>query len=169
MSLESVARRRRARRHLRTPNADKWLGAGFRAASTMRTLLAKKEAESRMFNAPARACLAAAIAASRSSRKSRQELESPADIVITSENGEGEGSEHPSPSHGGPTMSRVMSTPPQPTATRTTTPMPTHEQIAMRAYERWVKQGRPQGTEKQDWFEAETDLKREMMAGAGRR
>jgi hypothetical protein len=47
--------------------------------------------------------------------------------------------------------------------------MPTHEQIALRAYERWLRRGRPQGTDKQDWFEAETDLKREMMVGAGPR
>jgi hypothetical protein len=68
-------------------------------------------------------------------------------------------------------MSRV-STPtaqPQPTGTRMTTPQqPTHEQICMRAYEKWVKKGRPQGTHMQDWFEAEAELKRETMTGTRR-
>ncbi len=65
-------------------------------------------------------------------------------------------------------MSRVMSPPTQPqqTGARMTTPqssMPTHEQIAMRAFERWCKRGRPHGTDRQDWFEAEMELKKEMM------
>jgi hypothetical protein len=38
-----------------------------------------------------------------------------------------------------------------------------HEKIAMRAYEKWVKRGRPQGTDVQDWVEAENELKAEMM------
>jgi hypothetical protein len=36
-----------------------------------------------------------------------------------------------------------------------------HEKIAMRAYEKWVKRGRPQGTHVQDWLEAENELKAE--------
>jgi hypothetical protein len=36
-----------------------------------------------------------------------------------------------------------------------------HEKIAMRAYEKWVKRGRPQGTDVQDWIEAEAELKKE--------
>lgn len=36
------------------------------------------------------------------------------------------------------------------------------EKIAMRAYERWCKRGRPQGTDKQDWYEAEVELKAEI-------
>ena len=52
-------------------------------------------------------------------------------------------------------------------ATTATTPAtPTlqvpHEKIAMRAYEKWCKKGRPKGTEKQDWLEAETELRMEM-------
>ena len=38
-----------------------------------------------------------------------------------------------------------------------------HEKIAMRAYEKWVKRGRPQGTDVQDWVDAENELKAEMM------
>ncbi|MCI0379461.1 MAG: DUF2934 domain-containing protein [Gemmataceae bacterium] len=38
-----------------------------------------------------------------------------------------------------------------------------HEKIAMRAYEKWCKRGCPQGTEQQDWFEAEKELRQEMM------
>jgi hypothetical protein len=44
--------------------------------------------------------------------------------------------------------------------------MLTHEQIAKRAYEKWVKRGRPQGTHVQDWLEAEIELKKEVTAGA---
>ncbi len=35
------------------------------------------------------------------------------------------------------------------------------EKIAMRAYEKWCKRGRPHGTDKQDWTEAETELRRD--------
>jgi hypothetical protein len=46
---------------------------------------------------------------------------------------------------------------------------PTQQQIAQRAYERWVKRGRPHGTHLQDWLEAEMELKREMAAKAGQK
>jgi hypothetical protein len=36
----------------------------------------------------------------------------------------------------------------------------------MRAYEKWVKRGRPQGTDVQDWIEAETELRAEMARPA---
>jgi hypothetical protein len=36
-----------------------------------------------------------------------------------------------------------------------------HDKIAMRAYEKWCKRGRPQGTDKQDWVEAEAELRME--------
>ena len=58
-------------------------------------------------------------------------------------------------------MSRVV-TPPlaQPTSN---SPMKVpHDKIAMRAYEKWCKRGRPHGTDKQDWLEAETELKAEL-------
>ncbi|MER3417314.1 MAG: hypothetical protein C4297_14060 [Gemmataceae bacterium] len=48
-------------------------------------------------------------------------------------------------------------------------PTPTHEEIAKRAYEKWVQKGRPEGTSLQDWLEAEAELKQEMMARARRR
>jgi hypothetical protein len=41
-----------------------------------------------------------------------------------------------------------------------------HEKIAMRAYEKWCKRGRPHGTEKQDWLEAEAELRAEMKRPA---
>jgi hypothetical protein len=61
-------------------------------------------------------------------------------------------------------MSRVA-TPPQtqPTAAASTVKVP-HEKIAMRAYEKWCKRGRPHGTDKQDWLEAERELRAEMSA-----
>ena len=41
------------------------------------------------------------------------------------------------------------------------------EKIAMRAYEKWCKRGRPHGTDKQDWTEAENELKAEMGRNGG--
>lgn len=59
-------------------------------------------------------------------------------------------------------MSRV-STPTTPTTPSATSSVRVpHEKIAMRAYEKWCKKGRPQGSDKQDWIEAETELKAEM-------
>jgi hypothetical protein len=39
---------------------------------------------------------------------------------------------------------------------------PGHDKIAMRAYQKWVQRGCPQGSEQQDWLEAEAELRREM-------
>jgi hypothetical protein len=69
---------------------------------------------------------------------------------------------------GGTSMSRVV-TPPlaQPTSN---SPMKIpHDKIAMRAYEKWVKRGRPQGTDLQDWVEAENELKAEMIRTSSKR
>jgi hypothetical protein len=41
------------------------------------------------------------------------------------------------------------------------------EKIAMRAYEKWCKRGRPNGTDKQDWTEAEIELRAEMSRAGG--
>ncbi len=61
-------------------------------------------------------------------------------------------------------MSRVV-TPPLAQPTPTPTPLLTvpQEKIALRAYEKWIQRGRPQGTEMLDWTEAENELKAEMM------
>jgi hypothetical protein len=56
-------------------------------------------------------------------------------------------------------MSRV-STPQAPTTTPSVK-VP-HDKIAMRAYEKWCKRGRPSGTHQQDWLEAEAELRVEM-------
>jgi hypothetical protein len=40
-----------------------------------------------------------------------------------------------------------------------------HDKIAMRAYEKWVKKGRPNGSNEQDWLEAEIELKAEYARG----
>ncbi|HEY7327725.1 MAG TPA: DUF2934 domain-containing protein [Gemmataceae bacterium] len=58
-------------------------------------------------------------------------------------------------------MSRVV-TPPLAQPGSMTSPKIPHEKIAMRAYEKWIKRGRPQGSEMQDWLEAEMELKAEM-------
>lgn len=58
-------------------------------------------------------------------------------------------------------MSRVV-TPPQTQPTNTPPLTIPQEKIAMRAYEKWIKRGRPQGTEMQDWLDAENELKAEM-------
>ena len=67
-------------------------------------------------------------------------------------------------------MSRVA-TPPQAPPASKSAPIP-HDKIAMRAYEKWVKRGQPQGSEVQDWLEAEMELKTEYskspMPGARR-
>lgn len=59
-------------------------------------------------------------------------------------------------------MSRVA----KPTVAQpvSSTPIP-HDKIAMRAYEKWVKRGRPPGTDMQDWIEAEAELRAEMSRG----
>jgi hypothetical protein len=41
------------------------------------------------------------------------------------------------------------------------------EKIAMRAYEKWCKRGRPHGSDKQDWVEAEKELMMEMGRAGG--
>jgi hypothetical protein len=40
------------------------------------------------------------------------------------------------------------------------TPTPSHEEIELRAYQIWVDRGRPEGTDREDWFEAERQLTR---------
>ncbi len=47
-------------------------------------------------------------------------------------------------------------------------PLVPQEKIAMRAYEKWCKRGRPHGTNMQDWLEAEKELKAESAKGAKR-
>jgi len=44
----------------------------------------------------------------------------------------------------------------------TTGPKITHDQIARRAHEIWVKQGCKHGQDKDHWFEAERQLKAEL-------
>ncbi len=41
------------------------------------------------------------------------------------------------------------------------------EKIAQRAYEKWCKRGKPHGTDKQDWTEAENEIKAEMTRSGG--
>jgi hypothetical protein len=63
-------------------------------------------------------------------------------------------------------MSRVA-TPPQaqPVGTPPQQMKIPHEKIAMRAYEKWVQRGRQQGTQLQDWLEAEAELRVEFSRG----
>jgi Protein of unknown function (DUF2934) len=58
-------------------------------------------------------------------------------------------------------MSRV-STPTGPTGMSMPSMKVPHDKIAMRAYEKWCKKGRPHGTDRQDWLEAEAELRSEM-------
>jgi len=62
-------------------------------------------------------------------------------------------------------MSRVV-TPPQTQPGSSTMKLP-QEKIAMRAYEKWCKRGRPHGTDKQDWTEAENELRAELSRSQG--
>lgn len=57
-------------------------------------------------------------------------------------------------------MSRAV-TPPQTQPAQPSTKVP-HDKIAMRAYEKWIKRGRPMGTPDQDWTEAEMELRAEF-------
>jgi len=41
------------------------------------------------------------------------------------------------------------------------------DKIAQRAYEKWCKRGCQHGTDKQDWLEAEAELRAEMARTAG--
>jgi Protein of unknown function (DUF2934) len=65
-------------------------------------------------------------------------------------------------------MSRTMSstTSATPQQQQGTTSIP-REKIAQRAYEKWCKRGKPHGTDKQDWTEAEIEIKAEMMRMVG--
>ena len=40
------------------------------------------------------------------------------------------------------------------------------DQIAMRAYEKWCRRGRPHGSDRQDWLEAEQELRNEANRGS---
>jgi hypothetical protein len=61
-------------------------------------------------------------------------------------------------------MSRVVT----PSTTTGANPMAIpYEKISMRAYEKWCKRGCPQGTDKQDWFEAELELRSEYNKTPG--
>jgi hypothetical protein len=47
----------------------------------------------------------------------------------------------------------------------TTTSQVPHDKIAQRAYEKWVKRGRKDGNDVQDWVEAEAELRAELTRG----
>jgi hypothetical protein len=54
----------------------------------------------------------------------------------------------------------------QPASTPMTSAIP-RERIAMRAYERWLKGGCKHGNDRQDWIEAEKELRVEMGKNQG--
>jgi hypothetical protein len=66
--------------------------------------------------------------------------------------------------HGGQHMSRVVTPPVAQPTPQVKIP---YEKIAMRAYEKWCQRGRPHGTDKQDWFEAEAELRAEFSRTHG--
>jgi hypothetical protein len=61
-------------------------------------------------------------------------------------------------------MSRVVTPPTSPPTSPVKVP---HDKIAMRAYEKWCKRGRPHGSDRQDWLEAEAELQREFARTHG--
>lgn len=76
-------------------------------------------------------------------------------------------------------MSRTTTTPaqtgktPQPAAMQTQqqqgqmcVPM---EKVAARAYQKWMQKGCKHGTDKQDWLEAEAEIKAEMAKMGGKK
>ncbi len=65
-------------------------------------------------------------------------------------------------------MSRAISTGSptmQPQSMSSTTPTIPHERIAKRAYEKWLKSGCKHGCDRQNWLEAEAELKAELGKG----
>jgi len=64
-------------------------------------------------------------------------------------------------------MSRVVT--PQQTHSSNSGPTTTvpHEKIAQRAYEKWCKRGSKDGNDKQDWIDAENELRAEMSRSTG--
>jgi DUF2934 family protein len=65
-------------------------------------------------------------------------------------------------------MSRAISTATptmQPQAMNSPTPAIPHERIAKRAYEKWLKTGCKHGCDKQNWLEAEAEIRTEMSKG----
>jgi hypothetical protein len=76
----------------------------------------------------------------------------------------GIGSRSPRFFHGGQDMSKVVTPPMAQPATGVKVP---HEKIAMRAYEKWCSRGRPCGSERQDWLEAEAELRAEITRNSG--
>jgi hypothetical protein len=60
-------------------------------------------------------------------------------------------------------MSRVAT--PQQTQPSNAVKVP-HEKIAQRAYEKWCKRGCVHGYDRQDWIDAENELRTEMMKGS---
>ena len=53
---------------------------------------------------------------------------------------------------------------PQASATHSSVPM---EKVAMRAYEKWMQSGCKHGCDRQHWFEAEQEIRSEMMRTCG--
>jgi len=62
-------------------------------------------------------------------------------------------------------MSRVV-TPPTAKPATPQQKVP-HDKIAMRAYDKWAKRGYKHGNDRQDWLEAEAELRAEFGAGTG--
>ena len=55
---------------------------------------------------------------------------------------------------------------PMSAGTKVTVHVP-HDQIAMRAYEKWAKRGYSHGRDQQDWLEAEAELRAEHGYSTG--
>ena len=49
----------------------------------------------------------------------------------------------------------------------TAQPIITHEEISRRAYALWMERGRPFGTDEENWFRAENELKTNPSTQAG--
>ena len=71
----------------------------------------------------------------------------------------------PKPATGQPTMGMASAGP----ASKSTPPtMVPHEKVAMRAYDKWCQRGCPPGTDQQDWYDAEAELRSEMAKAGGK-
>lgn len=54
-----------------------------------------------------------------------------------------------------------------PPAETTSEPIPSHEQIAARAFELWEARGKADGADQEDWYEAERQLRDGLAPPAG--
>jgi len=93
------------------------------------------------------------------------------DRLTTARSGSGQAAPTKAPASGGSSQ-RTEARPTAPQVSRPKViepPTIPHEQIAFRAYQIWVELGRPDGKDRETWFEAEHQLRRSLASGGMRK